>query len=160
MRTTVDISRYEELPAQVGLTTNDNKLVLLVTIPVLGTVPAGIPQDIPGVMADHAEDYISLSGVPPGSLGLRVGGDSMRRPDGSGIHKGDVVVFVPERRPTHQSVVVVNTEEGESVLRRYVVEDGKVFLDADNPEYERMEPNDDYRVVGVVIKINRDIPLI
>lgn len=155
----VEVAHYEDLPPQVGMTTSDNKLVLLVTIPVLGTVPAGIPQDISGVMSEYAEDYISISGVPSGSLGLRVGGDSMTREDGGGIHQGDVVVFLPERRPTNRCIVVVNTESGESVLRRYIEEEGRVFLDADNPRYERIEPNGGYRVVGVVIRAVRDVPL-
>lgn len=158
-RNTVPVSRYEELPAQIGLPTNDNKLVLLVTVPILGTIPAGIPEDLPGTMAEYAEDYISVSGVPAGSLGLRVGGDSMSRPDGSGIHRGDIVVFMTSKQPEHRDVVVVNTDCGESVLRRYIVEAGRVFLDADNPQYERITPNGGYRVMGVVIQVQRIVPL-
>lgn len=158
-KNTVPVSRYEELPSQIGLPTNDNKLVLLVTVPILGTIPAGIPEDLPGTMAEYAEDYISVSGVPAGSLGLRVGGDSMSRPDGTGIHRGDIVVFVGNKQPEHRDVVVVNTDCGESVLRRYIVEAGRVFLDADNPRYERITPNGGYRVMGVVIQVQRIVPL-
>ena len=55
--------------------------------------------------------------------------------------------------------MVVNTDCGESVLRRYIVEAGRVFLDADNPRYERITPNGGYRVMGVVIQVQRIVPL-
>lgn len=124
----------------------------LVTVPVLGRVPAGFPDQIP---QQEIIEYISLPDIPKGSYGLIVKGDSMAPK----IKDGDYALFVPNGEFKNGDVVVVNNEWGESMVKRYREKDGEVMLTSDNPEYPSFKPNEHYRVMGKVVGVWRRIKL-
>ena len=127
-----------------------SKLVPVVTVPLLGRVPAGIPEQI----EEQVEDYVAFPGVAQGTYALRAHGESMV----PAIRHDDFVLFRIDQdaRPGH--VVVVNNEFGESMLKRLREKDGELWLTSDNPEYPAVRPNDHYRIMGVVVRVIRDIP--
>jgi len=116
--------------------------------PVLGRVPAGFPKD---VASEDISEYVSLPDTPKGAYALIVDGASMA-PE---IKDGDYVVFLPVDRAdvTPGDIVVINDEFGRTMIKRYVVKDGKPYLKSDNPEYPTFEPNEHYRIVGKVIDV-------
>lgn len=128
-------------------------------IPLLGSIPAGWP-DSERPPADHIEEWVpALLDVPGTAFALRVKGNSMRRPDGSGIAEGDIVFFLPDEEPIPGQVVVVLDMYGDPVLKRYKLKGDEPALVSDNTAYPPLEMKEGVRVVGVVIKAQREIGL-
>lgn len=128
------------------------------SIPRVGRIPAGDPRQITD--ADILGWELVGPDVPQNALALQVSGNSMLRPDGTGIQDGDLVYFVEKSDPAHNDVVVVNDEFGDPVLKRLKILPGDEYmLTSDNPKYDPIRPNGGYRVVGVVIRAVRDVPL-
>lgn len=122
-------------------------------VAILGRIPAGRPDQ----MRENIIGWEPVDeSIPGGCYAIRVAGNSMMRPDGEGIMDGDVVFFVEESQPAHNDVVVVNNEFGDSMLKRLKIrEDGEYVLTSDNPRYEAVKPNEQYRIVGKVIDVRR-----
>lgn len=125
-------------------------LVPLVAVPLLGRVPAGIPEQI----EEQVEDYVAFPGVAQGTYALRAHGESMV----PAIRHDDFVLFRIDQDARPGQVVVVNNEFGESMLKRLREKDGELWLTSDNPEYPAVRPNAHYRIMGVVVRVIRDIP--
>ncbi len=129
--------------AGVGLREQGSRLAVLHAIPVLGRVPAGIPESL----GENVETYITLPGAPPDCYALRVTGESMA----PGIAHGDYALFVIDREAKPGDIVVVNDEFGDSMIKRLKEKDGDYYLVSDNPSYPTYQPNESYRIMGVVI---------
>lgn len=123
--------------------TKESRFADLVHVPILGKVPAGFPQTV----EEHIESYVTLPGVPSNCFALRVIGESME----PGIKHGDYVLFVIDREALPGDIVVVNDEFGDSMLKRLKEKGGEYYLVSDNPVYPTVQPNGDYRIMGVVI---------
>jgi DNA polymerase V len=67
------------------------------------------------------------------------------------IHSGDWLIVDRSLEPRHRSVVIACID-GEMTVKRLLVEGGRRFLAADNPEYPRLEIEGDREMViwGVV----------
>ena len=78
---------------------------------------------------------------------VRVKGNSMA----GEIHSGDWLIVDRSLEPRHRSVVIACVD-GEMTVKRLLVEGGRCFLAADNPEYPRLEIEGDREMViwGVV----------
>lgn len=87
------------------------------------------------------------------SFALRVRGQSMV---GAGIYDGDVVVgeFTPDARP---GAVVVALIDGESTLKRLVVQQGRPCLISENPGYPDLIPLSELVIQGVVHTVVRRV---
>jgi len=119
-----------------------------VCIPLyLCRVPAGFPSPA----GDYVESNIDLNewlvGNKLATYIVRVEGDSMA----GEIHSGDWLIVDRSLEPRHRSVVVACVD-GEMTVKRLIVEGGRCFLAADNPEYPRLEIEGDREMViwGVV----------
>jgi repressor LexA len=121
-------------------------------IPVLGSIPAGMPSHGDAV----AEGGI---GVDLGSLGisdsartfaLTVRGDSMID---AHIQEGDVVIV--EYKEPRDGDVVAALIDGETTLKRFVMNDGKPYLKAENSAYPDLIPAMELVVQGVMIALTR-----
>jgi repressor LexA len=121
-------------------------------IPVFGLIPAGFAADNPEV----ADGKVTLS---LGSLGLsrnskpfalRVRGDSM---NGAHIAHGDYVIL-EQRQPKPRDIVAALLD-GESTLKRYILEHGKPFLRAENPAYPDLIPARELVIQGVMVGLVR-----
>ena len=126
-----------------------------VDVPIFGLIPAGFAADNPEV----SDGKVTLS---LGSLGLsrtskpfalRVRGDSMT---GAHITHGDYVIL--EQREPRARDIVAALLDGESTLKRYVVENGRPFLRAENPAYPDLIPARELLIQGVMVGLFRPNP--
>lgn len=124
-------------------------------IPIFGLIPAGFAADNP----ELSDGKVSLS---LGSLGLsrnakpfalRVRGDSMV---GACIAHGDYVIL--EHREPKPRDIVAALLDGESTLKRYIVEQGRPFLRAENPDYPDLIPARELLIQGVMVGLFRPTP--
>lgn len=124
----------------------------LIDIPIYGRIAAGMPET--GEQTPEGKlsiDATSL-GVRPGvqSFGLRVRGDSMID---AHIVDGDTAIL-EAREPRHGDIVAALID-GETTLKRYLVQQGRPFLRAENRLYPDLIPARELVVQGVLIGIVR-----
>ena len=84
---------------------------------------------------------------------LRVRGDSMM---GAGILDQDVVFLTP-REPRPREIVAALID-GESTLKRYLLQRGRPFLRAENPRYPDLLPAEELVIQGVMVGLLRAGP--
>jgi repressor LexA len=124
----------------------------LVNIPVFGVIPAGLPTDA----VQEADTHISVDAASLGVranaklFALRVRGDSMI---GANIVENDVVFLSPrEPRPLD---IVAALIDGESTLKRFLLQRGRAFLRAENPRYPDLIPSTELIIQGVMVGLLR-----
>jgi repressor LexA len=124
-------------------------------IPLYGTIPAGLP-----VEAEQQPDtYISVDtaalGIRPNArlFALRVRGDSMIN---ASILDGDTVFLTPREPRPHD--IVAALIDGESTLKRFLMQRGRAFLRAENPRYPDLLPAHELVIQGVMIGLLRTNP--
>ncbi|QQR54709.1 transcriptional repressor LexA [Candidatus Peregrinibacteria bacterium] len=120
-------------------------------IPLLGMIPAGGPVFSEEHVLDYFEVGNDLLKKPQGSFALKVSGLSMIN---AGILEGD---FVIANRDVHakDADIVVALVDGRNTVKRYRNENGRVWLQAENPEYNDIEPTEFLEVQGVVTAVIR-----
>ena len=124
-------------------------------VPVFGMIPAGIPEG----QEQEADRCIMVDmqtlQIPRNArtFALEVRGDSMVE---AGILDRDLVVM-ELAEPRHRDIVAALID-GDVTLKRYLVQRGKVFLRAENPNYPDLIPAQELVIQGVfraLIRINR-----
>ena len=128
-----------------------NMLTNLTRIPILGTIPAGGPVVSEEYVMDYFEVGNDLLRKPQGSFGLRVSGLSMIN---AGILEGDFVVANRDIKPKDGDVVVALVD-GENTVKRFRSKHGQVWLEAKNPDYGDIHPDDFLEIQGVVTAVIR-----
>ena len=123
-------------------------------IPIYGTIPAGLPADERQQPDGCISVDVETLRLPRGArvFALKVRGDSMV---GAGILSGDVVVL--EFREPRNGEVVAALIDGETTLKRYVVQRGKPFLKAENPRFQNLIPAQELVIQGVQIALFRSL---
>ena len=86
-----------------------------------------------------------------GTFALRVRGDSMI---GAHIVDGDIVVL-EDSKEVHNGDIVAALIDGETTLKRYVVERGWPYLKAENPRYPKLIPARELKIQGVMVSLVR-----
>lgn len=123
----------------------------LVKLPVLGSIPAGGPV----VTEETVEDWMSVDSDivknPADAFVLKVRGDSMI---GAGIFEGDFVIADLKKQPRKGDIVVALVDGG-STVKRYMTDDGKIYLKPENPNYENIYPESELQIQGVVTALFR-----
>ena len=127
---------------------------LMVEIPVYGVIPAGFASDNPQqadrqLAVDFRALHLSANAKP---FALQVRGDSMV---GAHILDGDIVVL--EQREPKSRDIVAALIDGESTLKRYMVDRGRPRLRAENPRYPDLIPAHDLTIQGVMIGLVRSL---
>ena len=123
-------------------------------IPLLGAIPAGLPvesieQPDRCITVDPESIHLQKNSR---TFALEVRGDSMT---GAGILDRDVVIL-ELAEPRHRDIVAALID-GETTLKRYLVQKGKPFLRAENPDYPDLIPARELVIQGVfraLIRIN------
>jgi repressor LexA len=126
----------------------------IVDVPIYGMIPAGYAADQPQVQdGSVAIDTNTLGlGRKTKAFALKVRGESMI---GANICDGDVVILeVKEPRPRD---IVAALIDGETTLKRYVVEKGKPFLHAENPAFPDLIPASELIIQGVMQALIRQV---
>jgi repressor LexA len=117
-------------------------------IPVVGSVPAGLPID--AIENVEGEVAVDLSFLPKGqTFTLRVDGDSMRD---AGILNGDLLL-VRKQETAQSGDIVVAIIDGEATVKRYLPKGRKIILQPENDEFEPIvvdRKSGDFRLAGKV----------
>src|SRR2546425_2323263 len=105
--------------------------VRITDIPIYGQIPAGMATLTEQTIEGHVSlDARSVNASKNGrTFALRVHGDSMI---GAHILDGDIVVL-EDRKDVRNGDIVAALIDGETTLKRYVLEHGCPYLRAENP---------------------------
>jgi repressor LexA len=121
-------------------------------IPLYGVIPAGLPAS----NEQEPDGFVTFDTATFGLtrnaklFALRVRGDSMI---GANIVDGDTV-FLTQREP-HPRDIVAALIDGESTLKRFLVQRGQPFLRAENPRYPDLLPATELLIQGVMVGLLR-----
>lgn len=119
-----------------------------VSVPVLGLIPAGFPEE----QTEQLQGTISVDRKLLGSFAdhrlfaLEVNGDSM---DGRGILEGDWIVADKDSQPRKGDVVVALID-GQNTLKTLAGRKNRYYLKAENPRHSDRIPVEELTIQGVV----------
>lgn len=121
-------------------------------IPIFGSIAAGMSQDAEPEREGCISIDVTSLGIPrhARTFALRVRGDSMID---AHICDGDTVIL--EFREPRKGDIVAALIDGETTLKRYVVEKGKPFLHAENPNFPDLIPARELIIQGVLVALLR-----
>jgi repressor LexA len=132
--------------------TEEDPVIGLVSIPLVGTVVAGHP-----LMAQEnvlGELLVDAASVRTGRhFALKVSGHSMID---AGINSGDVVIVRQQPLADHRDIVVALLND-EATVKRLHYRSGEISLLPENPQFQPIPvgPDDDLRIVGKVVAVRR-----
>ena len=120
-------------------------------IPLLGMIPAGGPV----ASEEHVISYFEVGNdflkKPEGSFALKVSGLSMIN---AGILEGDFVI-ANQAIQAKDGDIVVALVDGKNTVKRYRKKDHQTWLEAANPDYSDIHPDEYLEVQGVVTAVIR-----
>jgi repressor LexA len=126
-------------------------------IPIYGQIPAGMAT----LTEQTAEGHVSLdvrsvnASKNAKTFALRVQGDSMID---AHILDGDIVIL-EDRKDAQNGDIVAALIDGETTLKRYIMEHGRPYLKAENPLYPNLVPARELRIQGVMVSlVRRQVP--
>lgn len=127
--------------------------VRITDIPIYGEIPAGMSVLTEQAAEGHVSlDTGSVNASKDGrTFALRVRGDSMIE---AHILDGDIVIL-EDRADAQNGDIVAALIDGETTLKRYVVERGRPFLKAENPLFPDLIPARELRIQGVMVSLVR-----
>lgn len=132
--------------------------ITAVAIPVLGTVPAGVPieaiqdilgyEEIPKIMADTGEFFC-----------LRVEGNSMYPL----LYSGETIVIRKQETADNGDIVVALVDNEETTVKRLKKMSDGIILEAENPEYnslyfnEKQIRNEKVKIIGKAVESRKKL---
>src|SRR5207248_4143514 len=127
--------------------------IRITDVPIYGQIPAGMSalteQTIEGhVSLDSRSANVSKN---RGTFALRVRGDSMI---GAHIIDGDILIL-EDNKEVQNGDIVAALIDGETTLKRYIVEHGRPYLKAENPRYPNLIPARELKIQGVMVSLVR-----
>lgn len=118
-----------------------------VEIPIMGTLPAGSPDDATASYRGKWEVRRNvLKGPPQNHIVVEARGDSMI---GLGIFDGDMLTVRLQPDAEDGKVVAAYVEGDGVTCKRLRKKDGRAYLESANPE--RKPPSGPFKVIGVVV---------
>ena len=139
------IDRIMEFIAQKGL-----------IFPVYTTqVQAGFPSPAEDTTPETFDLIKYLIKNPPATFLVRATGESMT---GAGIFPNDILVVDKSAEPTHEDIVIA-VVNGEFTVKRLVRRDGRIELQAENPNFQPISFGDDQElnIWGVVKHVIHEV---
>lgn len=124
----------------------------VVRIPFFASpVVAGFPSPANDFIDKRLDLNEFLIAHPAATFFVRAEGDSM---NGAGIQDGDYLI-VDRAIQARNGMVIVAVLNGEFTVKRLRQSEGMVFLEAENPNYKRLEVTEDmdFEVWGVVTSV-------
>lgn len=127
------------------------------TVPLISWVQAGKPRSVsdpyqPGSAEEWEDVMVPVSKT---AFALRVRGDSMVAPDGSGFPEGTIIIVDPALTAKSGDYVVVRFQDSdEATFKRLIVDGPLKLLKALNPSYPAIPVTEDARLSGVVVESN------
>ena len=127
--------------------------VRITDVPIYGQIPAGMSALTEQTIEGHVSLDTRSANVSKnrGTFALRVRGDSMI---GAHILDGDIVIL-EDSKEVHSGDIVAALIDGETTLKRYVVDHGRPYLKAENPRYPNLIPARELKIQGVMVSLVR-----
>ena len=127
--------------------------VRITDVPIYGQIPAGMSALTEQTIEGHVSLDASSANVSKNreKFALRVRGDSMI---GAHIVDGDIVIL-EHNKEVQNGDIVAALIDGETTLKRYVVEHGRPYLKAENPRYPNLIPARELKIQGVMVSLVR-----
>ena len=124
----------------------------ILDIPIFGNIAAGMSQDVEPERQGCISVDITALGIPrhARTFALKVRGDSMID---AHICNGDTVIL--EFREPRKGDIVAALIDGETTLKRYLMDKGRPFLRAENADYPDLIPARELIIQGVLIALLR-----
>lgn len=124
----------------------------IVDIPVYGQIAAGMAGEVDQERQGCVSIDIASIGIPRSArtFALKVRGDSMID---AHICNGDTVIL--EFREPRDGDVVAALIDGDTTLKRFVVNKGKPFLHAENEQFPDLIPARELIIQGVMVALLR-----
>lgn len=120
-------------------------------IPVLGRIPAGGPL----LAEENVEDWVTLpTDLTKGKQDvfiLRAQGDSMI---GAGIFDGDLLICQPTDQAENGDIVAALIGD-DATVKRLVKRRDSAYLKPENPKYDNIYPDQEWKVQGKVMAVVR-----
>lgn len=116
---------------------------------------ARIPAGFPSPADDYVDKGLDLNELlvrhPAATYFVRVSGDSMV---GAGIHSGDILV-VDRAESARDRSVIIAALNGELTVKRFVRDNGRIYLFSENRDYPNLEVNGEmeFEIWGVVVHV-------
>lgn len=125
----------------------------IIDIPIYGQIPAGYGDDgVPEPDGQLSVDVRSMGlSSNADTYALKVRGESMID---AHIMDGDVVIM--ENKPAANRDIVAALIDGETTLKRLVIENRKRFLRAENEDYPDLLPVRELLIQGVMVGLVRN----
>ena len=120
-------------------------------IPMVGSIQAGFPSPEEEALYDVIDLDEYLITKPEASFLLQVSGDSMI---GEGIRAGDLVVVEKGRAPKNGDIVIAEVD-GEWTMKYYRKQGELIVLEAANPKYPAIKPQNELKLGGIVTAVVR-----
>lgn len=130
--------------------------ITYVKVPLISWVQAGKKNPVSDPHPLGAPEEWEETSVPVSkeTFALRVRGDSMVSPDGTGFPEGSILIVDPTVEARNGDLVVVRFQEGDDATFKKLVVDGPTkILRALNPAYPSIPVTEDARLAGVVVEI-------
>jgi SOS regulatory protein LexA len=124
---------------------------MLFTIPLLGSIRAGYPDEAAQHMPESVFINQYLVSNPDRSYALKVLGDSMIE---AGIHAGDMVMIEKDKSPREGDIIAAYIDN-RFTLKHFRRIKGKICLVPANPKYPVLYPNTNLTIFGVVVSVVR-----
>lgn len=125
----------------------------ILKVPIVGSVPAGLPID--AIENIEGELAIDASFLPKGdSFSLKVMGDSMKN---AGILDGDIVM-VKKQNIAQQGDIIVAIIGDEATVKRYFKEQSHIKLQPENSDFDPIiidSNSPEFRIAGKVVGLIR-----
>ena len=120
-------------------------------IKLLGSVAAGFPTPEEEELKQSLSLDEFLIAKPQATFMLEVKGDSMT---GAGIMPKDFVL-VEKGKTAHPGDIVIAQVDGEWTMKYYRKSGKKIFLEAANPKYKNIYPQEELTISGIVVSVCR-----
>ena len=125
----------------------------ILKVPIVGSVPAGLPID--AIENIEGELAIDASFLPKGdSFSLKVMGDSMKD---AGILDGDIVM-IKKQNIAQQGDIIVAIIGDEATVKRYFKEKAHIRLQPENSDFDPIiidSNSPEFRIAGKVVGLIR-----
>ena len=130
--------------------------VRITDVPIYGQIPAGMATLTEQTVEGHVSLDTRSANVSKGgkTFALRVRGDSMID---AHILDADIVIL-EDRKDVQSGDIVAALIDGETTLKRYVMEHGRPYLKAESSRYPNLTPARELRIQGVVVSLIRKQP--
>lgn len=124
---------------------------LSLSLPLVGSVAAGFPSPAEEELRDTISFDEYLVNNRTSSFVLSVTGDSMI---GEGIKEKDLVIVERGREPKNGDIILAEVD-GQWTMKYFRKKGKKVTLEAANPKYPPIIPQEELRIAGVITAVVR-----